>query len=275
MYTRIVSAAVAIAAAIVLLILHKTFVFNIAIAFISVAAIYELFKATKYDQYKIQSYLCYGYAFLNAFMGVFHRHGWLTFINDRFYFGLFILAMLALYLKSYDKFKYTDLFLMIGITMLITYSMDTLLYMSSFSKTGVFMLVLTLCGAWLADSGAYFVGTFFGKTPLCPNISPKKTLEGVIGGVLCNGIFLIIISLFYDFVLKGESVNYIMVFLAGIGCALVGLVGDLSASLIKRQCNIKDFGNIMPGHGGVMDRFDSVLLVAPFMYYMFTQGWII
>ena len=265
MYTRIISAAVAIAAAIVLLILHNTFVFDLAIAAISIAIIYELFKATKYAQFKIQSYLCYGYAFLNAFMVIMHRHGWLYFINERFYFGIFILAMLALYLKSYETFKYTDFFVMTGVTMLVTYSLETLLNMSG----NVFMLVLTLCGAWLADSGAYFVGTFFGKTPLCPKISPKKTLEGVIGGVLCNGILLILISLFYDFVLDGPSVNYIVVFLAGIGCALVGLVGDLSASLIKRQCNIKDFGNIMPGHGGVLDRFDSVLLVAPCMYYIF------
>ena len=275
MYTRIISAAIAVAAAVILLILHNTFVFNLAIAFISVAIIYEIFKASKFEQYKIQSYLCYGYAFLDAFMRVFHRHGWLTFINNRFYFGLFILVMLLLYLRSYNKLKFTELFFMTGVTMLITYSMNTLLYMSSFGKTGVFMLVLTLAGAWLADSGAYFAGTYFGKTPLCPNISPKKTVEGVIGGVLSSGILLIIISLFYDFVLKGESVNYIMVFLAGIGCALFGLVGDLTASLIKRQCGIKDFGNIMPGHGGVLDRFDSVLLAAPFMYYMFTQGLII
>ena len=262
MYTRISSAAIAVAAAVILLILHNTFVFNIAIAFISVAIIYEIFKASKFEQYKIQSYLCYGYAFLDAFMRVFHRHGWLTFINNRFYFGLFILVMLLLYLRSYNKLKFTELFFMTGVTMLITYSMNTLLYMSSFGKTGVFMLVLTLAGAWLADSGAYFAGTYFGKTPLCPNISPKKTVEGVIGGVLSSGILLIIISLFYDFVLKGESVNYIMVFLAGIGCALFGLVGDLTASLIKRQCGIKDFGNIMPGHGGVLDRFYFNIMLA-------------
>ena len=95
------------------------------------------------------------------------------------------------------------------------------------------------------------------------------------GGVLSNGVLMLVISLVYDKMLKGEDVNYIGVFAAGMIAALLGLVGDLTASVIKRQTGIKDYGNIMPGHGGVMDRFDSVLLVAPFMYYMTTQGLIL
>ena len=164
---------------------------------------------------------------------------------------------------------------MIGVTWLLTYSFQTLLLMALRPKGSVFLLVISLCAAWLADSGAYFAGTFFGKTKLCPNISPKKTVEGVVGGVLSNGVIMLIISFVYDKILKGESVNYIGVFIAGMLAAVIGLIGDLTASVVKRQTGIKDYGNIMPGHGGVMDRFDSVLLVAPFMYYMTTQGWIL
>ncbi len=275
MRTRIISASVAVVFAVILLILHGTFVFNIAIGLLTVGAIYEIFKATRLSVHKVQAYLCYGYAFLNAFMGVFHRHGLLTFVTNRLYFGLFVLLMCIMYLRNYNKFRYTDLFGMLGITSLISYAFDTLLYMSAYGGQGVFMLVISLCGAWLADSGAYFAGTFFGKTKLCPEISPKKTVEGLVGGVITNGVFMILIGLFYDFVLKGASLRYGMLFVAGMLCALIGLVGDLTASEIKRQCEIKDYGNIMPGHGGVMDRFDSVLLVAPFMYYLFTQGLII
>jgi phosphatidate cytidylyltransferase len=142
-----------------------------------------------------------------------------------------------------------------------------------FPEFGVFAVVLTLCGAWLADSGAYFAGTFFGNRKLCPEISPKKTVEGVIGGTVCNGVFLLLISGVYgSFVNKGVSINYGVVFLAGMVCSIIGLIGDLSASVIKRQANIKDYGNIMPGHGGIVDRFDGVLTVAPFMYYLFVQG---
>ena len=166
-------------------------------------------------------------------------------------------------------------FFMLGVGILLPYSFSTLVTMAGLGGKGVFMIVLTLAAAWLADSGAYFAGTFFGKTKLCPEISPKKTVEGLIGGVISNGILMLIISLFYQFVLKGEPIHYLGVLIAGMLAALIGLVGDLTASVIKRQTGIKDYGNIMPGHGGIMDRFDSVLLVAPFMYYMFTQGLIL
>lgn len=275
MSTRIKSAAIAIVIAVVLLILHGTFVFNIAIGFISAAAIYEIFKATKMITHKYQTIACCAFAFIDAFMPVFYRHGWLYFISYKLYMGLFVLAMCILYLREHTKFNYMEFFFMLGVGIIIPYSFGTLLDMAALGGKGVFMIVLALCAAWLADSGAYFAGTFFGKTPLCPEISPKKTVEGVVGGVVTNGVLMLIISLFYDFVLKGASVHYFGVLIAGMLSAVIGLIGDLTASVIKRQTGIKDYGNIMPGHGGIMDRFDSVLLVAPFMYYMFTQGLIL
>ncbi len=278
MKTRIISGAVAVAIAIVLLILHNTFMFNLAIAFLSIVAIFEIFRALKIDEkkeYKFLAYACYGYAFLDAFMDVFYRNGWLVWLNSRFYFGLFIIAMMLLYLKFHEQVKHTEVLSMIAATTLITYSFGTLLLMSSSSVSPVFMIVLTLCGAWLADTGAYFAGTFFGKTPLCPNISPKKTVEGLIGGVISNGVLFLIIGLFYGVIFDKASLDFVMLFVAGMGCALVGLLGDLTASMLKRQCGIKDYGKIMPGHGGIMDRFDSVLFVAPFMYYLFSQGLIV
>ena len=275
MKTRIISAAVAIVIAVILLILHDTFIFNLAIGFLSITAIAELFKATKMNTHTNAMFVCYAYAALDVVMPLFYKSGHLYFISSRLYFGLFILGMCLLFLKEHDKFKYTDFFFMIGVTWLLTYSFQTLLLMALRPKGSVFLLVISLCAAWLADSGAYFAGTFFGKTKLCPNISPKKTVEGVVGGVLSNGVIMLMISFVYDKILKGESVNYIGVFIAGMLAAVIGLIGDLTASVVKRQTGIKDYGNIMPGHGGVMDRFDSVLLVAPFMYYMTTQGWIL
>ncbi|MBP5268993.1 MAG: phosphatidate cytidylyltransferase, partial [Ruminococcus sp.] len=89
------------------------------------------------------------------------------------------------------------------------------------------------------------------------------------------GLILVITSLVFDLVNPAFKVRYIMVFLAGMAAALIGLVGDLTASMIKRQTGIKDYGKIMPGHGGVMDRFDSALLVVPFIYYLASQGLLI
>lgn len=132
-------------------------------------------------------------------------------------------------------------------------------------------LVMGLCGAWLADSGAYFAGTFFGKHKLCPEVSPKKTIEGFVGGIVVTGLLFMLINFAYSKILPNVSdytvsVNYLEVFLLGVALAVVGTIGDLSASVLKRQCDIKDYGNIMPGHGGAMDRFDSVLFVAPCFY---------
>lgn len=278
MTTRMISAAVAIVIAVIILALHNTFVFSIAIAAISAGAIYEILKATGYLKHKLQTIFCCGYTVLNCIAFIWLNNEKLKFIDGYFIFGIFVIAMCIMYFKEHESFKYTDLFFMIGVSYFVNYAFVTLLAINAsyigFNSVGLFMIVITLCGAWLADSGAYFAGTFFGKTPLCPEISPKKTIEGLLGGIICNGVLFIIISLFYEYILDGESIRYFMIFICGMICALLGLLGDLTASMIKRQCGIKDFGNIMPGHGGIMDRFDSVLFVAPFMYYAFMHGWI-
>ena len=136
---------------------------------------------------------------------------------------------------------------------------------------GIFMVLFILFCAWFGDSGAYFVGTFFGKHKLCPLVSPKKTVEGLIGGVVTVGIVTTILVLVYNsFILKDTQLSYAVLIPLSMVTSLVGVVGDLSASVIKREYSVKDFGNIMPGHGGVLDRFDSVILVAPFLYVAMT-----
>lgn len=271
MVTRIKSAAVAIIIAVIMLILHNTFVFNLALGFIICVAIWEVFRATGYAKHQKVAIACYTFVALDAIMPALHAHGWVLFFNSRLYYLLFIIAVCVMYLIDHKEFTYTDFFFMIGVTSLFNYCFSTLTNMAR-EPGGVFLLLITLCAAWLADSGAYFAGTFLGKTHLCPEISPKKTVEGLIGGVAANGVIMLIVSLIYRYIVKGYPVHFVWIVLAGMICAIIGLIGDLTASIIKRQTGIKDYGNIMPGHGGVMDRFDSVLLVAPFMYYLYTQG---
>lgn len=113
------------------------------------------------------------------------------------------------------------------------------------------------------DTFAYFTGMFLGKHKLCPNLSPKKTVEGAIGGMAGAAVLA---SLFEIFIIKGEnafSIHFIAMVLLG---SVISQLGDLSASSIKRRTGIKDYGNLIPGHGGIMDRFDSVLFVAPYLY---------
>ncbi|MGL4362284.1 MAG: phosphatidate cytidylyltransferase [Cellulosilyticaceae bacterium] len=135
---------------------------------------------------------------------------------------------------------------------------------------GVFLVWLIFVSAWGSDTCAYFAGSMFGKHKLAPLLSPKKTVEGAIGGalgaVVIAYIYITVCNYFKDIELfVNHSVQLlIIVFFA----AIISQIGDLAASSIKRNIGAKDFGNIFPGHGGVLDRFDSILFVAPFIYFM-------
>lgn len=130
----------------------------------------------------------------------------------------------------------------------------------------ILIWVLFIC-AWSTDTFAYFAGRFFGKHKLCPNVSPKKTVEGAIGGILgsvvCTFLYVYIISKVNNF-----GANYMYALILSIVASVFSQLGDLSASCIKRDNNAKDYGHLIPGHGGILDRFDSCLLIAPLVYYI-------
>lgn len=127
------------------------------------------------------------------------------------------------------------------------------------------LLVLYLFVAiWGSDSGAYFVGRFLGRHKLCPRVSPKKTVEGAIGGVLTGVALLAVLNLFF------KMLSPLAVVFLGIAISVVGQIGDLIESLIKRQYGVKDSGKLIPGHGGVLDRFDSMIFTAPAIYFAIT-----
>ena len=129
---------------------------------------------------------------------------------------------------------------------------------------GQFLYLLVFIGAWVTDGAAYFVGRALGKHKLIPDVSPKKTVEGAIGGsIFCALSFLaygLVVAHFSD-----STVNAVEIIIAGLIISVISQFGDLIASLIKRHYGIKDYGKIFPGHGGVMDRFDSIISIAPFL----------
>lgn len=262
MKIRIISGAVAVVIAIVILMLHNTIVLDIAVALLIAGMLYELFRATECSRFKTTAFLCIAYGLATPFFSFLGKWSGLVTLG----WGLLVFAT---NLKQYKDLKFDKLAIMLSSTILVSYAMNCLLDIHDMSKKhGLFLVILTLCGAWLADTGAYFSGTFFGKHKLCPNISPKKTVEGFIGGTITNGLIFILVGLLYGKVITDLPMDYFLLFVFGMACSVVGLLGDLSASLVKRQYNIKDYGKLMPGHGGVMDRFDSVLFVAPFMAAM-------
>ncbi len=132
---------------------------------------------------------------------------------------------------------------------------------------GNILIWLIFIGAWGTDTLAYTFGRLFGKRKIIPEISPKKTLAGAIGGIL-GCIFLMIVFGVIARNYFGLSISYVALILLGLLCGTISQIGDWAASAIKRYVNVKDFGNIMPGHGGVLDRFDSILFVAPVIYYV-------
>lgn len=125
----------------------------------------------------------------------------------------------------------------------------------------------------LTDMFAYFIGCKFGKHRLCPNISPKKSVEGAIGGLVCGSLFGVLFAYLFDIVpiesgmSAVDTISYLVIMLfASIIISIVGQIGDLVASKLKRTYEIKDYGKLFPGHGGVMDRFDSLILAGSFAY---------
>lgn len=133
---------------------------------------------------------------------------------------------------------------------------------------GNFIYLLAFFGSWVTDTFAYFTGRFFGRHKLIEPVSPKKTVEGAIGGIVFCMLFMLGYGLIVEKVIGGATANYLLLAIAGVVLAIVGMFGDLIASLIKRQYGVKDYGKLFPGHGGVMDRFDSVLLCAPVLYIL-------
>ena len=128
-------------------------------------------------------------------------------------------------------------------------------------KTLFFLIFVT---SWITDTLAYFSGMLFGKHKLIPKISPKKTVEGAIGGIVGN----ILVYLLIAWIIHAE--NYVGYLIMGLVTSVVSQVGDLIASLIKRRYGVKDYGKVLPGHGGVMDRFDSLIAVSIFSFFVMT-----
>lgn len=130
---------------------------------------------------------------------------------------------------------------------------------------GNYLLVILLLIVWSVDVSAYLIGSLIGKHRIFPNISPNKTLEGTIAGTLCG--IAATVGLFYLFV-PGESLNLIFLIIIGLFTTLFATFGDLVESAIKRDAGVKDSGDFLPGHGGILDRFDSMMFAAPVFYYL-------
>lgn len=285
--TRLISAAVGLVIMISMLIFHDTFILPFITAGITVIMLYELLRAVKLEKSIpiLVSVLAYGitvpvvYSLNYNFIDSPLTYAQYRENRSLILFGVALLCSMGIFviwLNQHKKIRYEQVFFALAAMIFVPNAMSTMIRIDRENiQHGVFFLVLGLCGAWIADSGAYFTGVAIGKHKLCPEISPKKTIEGFIGGMISTAVVFVACFAVYNNMIayspmKEDVSSYIAVAVTGLLCAVIGTVGDLSASMVKRQIGFKDYGKIMPGHGGLMDRFDSVLFVLPTFYCLIT-----
>ncbi len=268
MKQRIITSLVAVAVFLAVMVGYYTVALNIAVSIMICIAVNELFKATGNFKHKAMYYVSTVFAASMPFT---------VMLKNAFLFtailAAYVFIMLAISMKLHQTVKFHETCTMLLVSVLFPLCFLCLLLTRYVEPVyGIFYIFITCFIAWGGDIFAYFSGRFFGKHKLAPVISPKKTVEGMIGGVFGSVAFTAIIAVGFTYIMQWLAmpvkVSYAVLLPAAAVFSLVSVFGDLSCSLIKRQYGIKDYGTLFPGHGGVMDRFDSVLMIAPFVYFL-------
>lgn len=260
-YTRELTAAIAAPIVIWLIGWSHAYVFNAAIAGIAVVAMFEFIQLGRAKGYHIPLVLCVTVMLIIM----------LAFVLDDLSVELGMFAALLLIPGSYVfSRKPVELSLPSSAVALLATTYvgllgGSLIRLRNDFPDGSKLVFFLLLVVWLGDSGAYYVGKKFGKHKLSPTISPKKTVEGLVGGMAASIIAAIVIhfTFFPSFPLHHAA-------LAGMLLSVTGVVGDLAESMWKRSAAVKDSGTLLPGHGGFLDRFDSILFTAPILYCYWT-----
>ena len=265
MKTRIITAVVGIVVLIGVLFTFDTLIFNLVITAITLIALHEIYAALGFEKqgWPLLGVLVpYTFLIMLSSYELFRR----LVMPASFLVVLFYAIYLVVRNGTISYQKASGLAMFSGIVIFCFYSfirLKELLPVEEYGYDAVFFILLILCFAWGGDTCAYFAGRAFGKHKLCPVVSPKKTVEGAIGGVLGTMVFGVAATLIYSiaadrmeaFTRSNIGVSmYVVIALLACVAAVLGIYGDLFASVVKRQCGIKDYGTIFPGHGGILHR---------------------
>jgi phosphatidate cytidylyltransferase len=237
------------------------YAYNAAIALIAVLAMYEFLDLGRHKGYQVPIPLCV--AIMLVIMAAFV-------IEDlSVEFGMFAALLIIPASYVFSKNPLEDSLPSSAIAVLATTYVGmlsgSLIRLRHDFPVGWKLIFFLLLVVWLGDSGAYYVGKSFGKHKLSPRISPKKTIEGLAGGITASIITAVVIH--FTFFPEFPLVHAII---AGMILSFAGVVGDLAESMWKRSADVKDSGTLLPGHGGFLDRFDSILFTAPILYCYWT-----
>ena len=263
--TRCISAFILVIIALVTLIMGGP-VLAITLLAISLVAFYELTKACQiHTANKCNALEIVGYLAITAFyiMIYFSVHELYLIL----WFVVFFLSLLFVYVFLFPKYEAVQV-MVTFFSVFYAPVMFSFIYKTRETKYGLYLVWMVFVSSWISDTFAYLTGVLFGKHKLAPVLSPKKSVEGSIGGVvgsaICGALFGWYLSMS---VIQNGEIVWIFALIGAIG-SLVSQLGDLAASAIKRNHDIKDYGNLIPGHGGIMDRFDSVIVTSPMIYFL-------
>ncbi len=257
MKTRIIAAGVLLPLLLVIVLVLPTIFTAILFGIMAAIGAYELLWGTGL----VKQPRLIVYTAIMAFLTAIGSHYGLPYPYVLIGILVFVAALYGEMLASHAQLPYEKLLVCLAGGVLIPFMLCALVRLHG-GTNGRFLILIPFVLAFLSDTGAYFVGCKFGKHKLAPVISPKKSVEGVVGGVLGAIVGMILYCLVLDLAF-GFAVNYFYALIYGVLGSLAAVFGDLSFSAIKRQVGIKDYGNLIPGHGGILDRFDSMTLVAP------------
>ena len=240
----------------------------ITLFMISLIGLYELYKVMKFENTPLA---CVGY--LGAF-------AWYLNIDTKpnaildikvpelMIFSIVVVAALLVFVVKYPKYSANQLFSTIFGIFYIPVMISFIFKTRENIAYGQWLAWMVYVSSWGSDTCAYAVGRLFGRHKLAPNLSPKKSIEGSVGGIVGSALIGVIFGLIMsNFTGKSENLIIIFAVIGGLG-SVISQIGDLAASGIKRNYDIKDYGHLIPGHGGILDRYDSILITAPIVYFL-------
>lgn len=272
MLQRIIFGAVYAIGAICMFLFAAESVVCLVVGVLILMAVCEFFKAIGYTKdKKILVALSVVYAVL-MIGAMYFAKSWNS-INIYVVAGLYIITMLVYMVFNHDRIHFDNVAVAALGTCYITLFMINIYLLRCIQPGGKLYIWLPFIIAWLTDTFAYFAGRFLGKHKLIPSVSPKKTIEGSIGGI-AGAVIIMVLYMYICRKFFGMVPDYFKGVVAAVIISVLAQIGDLVASCIKREHGVKDFGSLMPGHGGIMDRFDSVIFISPVVYCLVSFGWI-
>ena len=275
MKTRVITAAVGLALLAVVLAFFDTILFDLVLSAVCLIAVHEVFSAMGFGRKQWYLYVL-AVPFTLLVMLTTSPAARSLVLPVSFVVVLLFNVIQIAHVQTLDFGKLAGYVYFSGVIIFCFYSLIHLKRMLPFTEyryDAVYFILLTLCFAWGGDTAAYFAGRAFGRHKLAPVVSPHKTVEGAVGGIAGSVAAGCLLTAAYSLLSAGYPVisiqirpkHYLVLILTGAVASVLGILGDLFASAVKRQAGIKDYGTIFPGHGGILDRFDSVMFIAPFV----------